>query len=379
MAFAGLAAWQVSMRFDDFEHVALGIAAALMVLSGQLLLHRQKTKQRYLLDSVAAILVVAAAIYLPLHGKWIPFGWFLESQLVLVWALWKRESLFRHLAVALIALACLWTVAYEVDITDTVVILEQTVPRCCGLMLLLAAFCYLNGGVIHLRLRGEAGNELGTKEPALLSYLGSFCLGYVLWLACPKVAISVGWALTALVLLEVAFPHRSVHLLVQNGLLSLLSFGHLFVGNFGEEGAFAGVSLRLISVAVVVAVFVYAFLRLRADKTGLRVGGTGKVIERSLPWVAMISLVVLLYKELAGHLVPTGWAVLGCATLLCGIALDTRSLRVHSMLLFVACAYKAVVEALAGKAPGNLELAARVLCVSVPVLLAYACTAFSFR
>lgn len=76
MAFAGLAAWQVSMRFDDFEHVALGIAAALMVLSGQLLLHRQKTKQRYLLDSVAAILVVAAAIYLPLHGKWIPFGWF---------------------------------------------------------------------------------------------------------------------------------------------------------------------------------------------------------------------------------------------------------------------------------------------------------------
>jgi Predicted membrane protein (DUF2339) len=222
---------------------------------------------------------------------------------------------------------------------------------------LMAALLYLCA-----YFSGPRGADYARLFSALHTWAGSILIAVLAFEEVSSPWIAVAWAIFAFLLLVIGDRVKRIQLHFQAYILSVSALFQIVSVNLHATGPFSlfpGVSLRLVTVSLVAALF-YLCSRWAAK---------GEFAEAPLAgaaytWVASSLVVVLLYLELAAHSVALGWALFGLVLFEIGVQWRSRNWRTQSYIVFAISFLRVVVF--------NLDAAPReLLLTTLPVALIF--------
>jgi hypothetical protein len=135
-------------------------------------------------------------------------------------------------------------------------------------------------------------------------------LTLTMWYALTVTSVAVGWAVLAMVLIEIGRTARRVDFRWQGHVLSAAVFVRVMIANLNATTEFGVVSIRLVTVLPLVVMFYYLFHVLNRDA----VDGRLTTREHSLripelsSYFGLIALLALLRFEFAPEWVAVTWA-----------------------------------------------------------------------
>ena len=155
----------------------------------------------------------------------------------------------------------------------------------------------------------------------LFRWAASFLGAYLLWFELRPVSVAVGWALFALLLLELGIARHSLHLRLQAYTGLLAAFLRLFFVNLNAAGELGTISPRVYTTVPVILILYYAYWRMtEADTESLDRDNAWK-LPSFCAYMATISLAGLVRFELDPDWVAPAWAIM--VLLLMGLTWST--------------------------------------------------------
>jgi len=284
------------------------------------------------LSSIGSVLLVAAIPFRFSGANWALL-WLLEAEALLIAGLRLRESVFRRLG-----MLADFAVAAQLLVTGVapVVLLrqqQQDPSRHVSLAVTLlsaAVLFWLNSEFGPKRWAFLNDTDLDRVALLVTSYLASVVALFGLWVCVPGVWTVVTWMLLALLVGWLAGRIKSLDLGMQADLLALAAIVRTAGINFFVEDHLGALTLRSVTVALVVAMLY----------VGMRRSAASRVLETewiatAYSWPASTLLAVLLWYEVKPIGIAVAWAYLAVVLFELGRMFRKDYLRQQAYVLFV--------------------------------------------
>jgi len=276
------------------------------------------------LYTTAAAALTVALIYRECDSLWIAVGWGLFATVLAVLGIYAtRRDLSLH-AHAIVLAGFVRTLVVNMDATQewhhlTVRFLTFTLM---AVLLYLCAY-----------FAGPRDSGFARFFSALHTWTGSILVAVLAFEEVSSSWIAVAWATFAFLLLIVGHRLKRIQLHFQAYFLSVAALFQIATVNLGAIGpwsVYPRISLRLITVAIVAALFyLSARWAAKGEYTQAPVAGA------AYTWAASSLVVLLLYYELAPRAVALGWGLLGLVLFEIGVRWKSINWRLQSYLAFV--------------------------------------------
>jgi len=201
-----------------------------------------------------------------------------------------------------------------------------------GVSLRLATVSLVAAGLYFLSRRAAASDSPGTR---LISYLHTFAatalLAWLAWYEAPGAWLAAVWAVFALILALVDRRFELEDLGWQAHALAALAMVRGAGVNLYINESWHGISLRLLSLAIV-AVVMYALARVIRMPEQWR----AREFHHVYSWAASALVSVLMWYELQPLSLAVGWAVFGLVLFEYGLLRNTRQFRFQAYVALSA-------------------------------------------
>ena len=275
-----------------------------------------------LYTTAAAILVVLLA-YRECHWAWIAATWSGFALVLAVLGIYRERRDLSLQAHVIVLVGFARTLIVNIDATQewhhfTARFLTFTLM---AVLLYLCAY-----------FSGPRDADYARLFSALHTWAGSILIGVLAFKEVASPWIAVAWAVFALLLLIIGDRVKRIQLHFQAYILSVSALFQIATVNLFAVGAWSvypRVSLRLVTVALVAAIFyLCARWAAKGDFEQARMAGA------AYTWAASALVALLLYYELAAPAVALGWALFGLALFEIGVRWKSRNWRLQSYALF---------------------------------------------
>lgn len=274
-------------------------------------------------------------------GPWIAVAWIAYA---IALAMVMRRLQYNHLAWqanALAAAAVVRTFTFNYTIDDKL---------WAGFSLRLITVSLVAAGVYFLSRKAVARE---VESARVITYLHTFSatalLSLLAWYEAPSGWLAAVWALFALVLAGIDRRFELEDLRWQAHVLAGLALGRSVIVNLHVTDTWHGISVRLLSLAIVALVF-YALSRL------IRMPDLWREQEfhHVYSWAASALVSLLMWYELQPLTVAVGWAVFGLVLFEYGLTRNVKQFRLQSYVALTAAFGRIFFSNLAAGAPGEL-------------------------
>lgn len=274
-------------------------------------------------------------------GPWIAVTWIVFA-IGLAFAM--RRLRYNHLAWqanALAAAAVVRTFTFNYALEDKL---------WAGFSLRLVTVSLAAAGVYFLsRYAAAKASESAQVITYLHTFSGTGLLALLAWHEAPSGWLAAVWAVFALVLAIVDRRFELEDLGWQAHVLAALTLLRSAVVNLHVTDTWHGVSVRLLTLAIV-AVVLYALSRLARLPEPWR----EQDIHHVYSWAASSLVSLLMWYELQPLTVAVGWAVFGLVLFEYGLMRGVRQFRFQSYVAFTAAFGRIFFANLAAGTPGDL-------------------------
>ncbi|HXZ20070.1 MAG TPA: DUF2339 domain-containing protein, partial [Candidatus Acidoferrales bacterium] len=275
----------------------------------------------YALSFAGGVLAFTGA-WLAFPGAWTPVAWAVLVLLQVFAGSRLRDTALSTQADIGVIATLLWVMSINLESTGKFhgVTLRLITIATSSLVLYVAA---------HWRSRTEI--EYASAFSAGYTSVGSFLLAVLAYKELPSHWVPVAWAAFALLLLLVGRIRERAELPWQAHCLTVAALFGTIAWNFDATQTFHGLTLRLISVAIVAALFY-----LSAPWISREAGPASGYIRDAYSWAASGLVTTLMWYELRPASVVLGWAVFGLMLFELGWVRNSASLRLQAYMAFVA-------------------------------------------
>ena len=339
-----LAVFKYQSAHPEFAFWALLALGAVETLLSQLPVTRKRRTAVIVLATLGVMLLVAAFPF-KYSGTRLSVLWLLEAEALLLMGVWTKEIVFRRLGMLAMMVVSLQMIAVDaarvfgrrMDDADLRADFALSI-----MFLLAAALVYVNAHWVLKRWAELFEHHIDLRVMQRFSYAAAVMLAIAAWLAFPETWTAVAWCAVGLGLALAGRRYAILELSYQANLLGLAAVIRALSINLESFDKFHGLSLRLLTVALVSALL-YVTSRWGGDPdrgSGITISGRvipiGEVAGVAYPWAASGLLGLLAWYELRPVGVADAWLVGGLILLEIGIAQNKFSLRLQSYLAFLA-------------------------------------------
>jgi uncharacterized membrane protein len=340
------------------------LGAAEMALS-QLPIAKSRRTAFVVLATIGATLLVAA-IPFRYSGSNVSVLWIMESEALFLVGIWSSEVVFTRLGlVAGIATAgqMLGVDAFRVLI-DRIGRTNLAPDYGVGLLVvgLGAIVLYNNAHVLSRRWKDLFAAGLDRQLLRLTSYVAAVLATVALWMAFPDVWTAVSWGVLGLTLAILARRYGWGDLAVQANVISAAALIRVLVVNLSSTSEFHGVSLRLVSVALVAGLYY-----LTAHWTGVAPETKATTLSAVYTWTASTLVFLLVWYEAEPIYIALLWCMFGMVLYQIGIRNRGAALRWQGCAVLAASFFRMLLFNLAN-GPHPAEVSARVYAV-IPIAI----------
>ena len=346
--------------------LAIGV---LEVVFGQLPATRRRRNAVIVLSTLGVMLLIAAFPF-RYSGTRLSVLWLTEAEALLLIGVWTKEVVYRRLGMIASVLVAGQMIAYDaaeifgrrMDDAD----LRADFPVAI-LFVIAGLIFYFNAHWVLPRWKELFANEFDRTVMQRLSYAGMVMLLIAVWIAFPGAWTAVAWCVLALMLILVAVRLSAKELRYQSAFLAAIAVARVLAINLSATDKFHGVTLRLITIAIVAALL-YVISHWSESDQALA-WKFDRVAAELYTWAASFLLTLLAWYELRPVGVADAWVVGGLILLELGLTRKNLSLRLEGFVMLAASFVRIFfVNLNAAGAPG--EISPRFYTV-VPIALAF--------
>jgi hypothetical protein len=267
--------------------------------------------------------VMAWVLYAAMPEPWIAVAWIAFAVVI---AVVLRRIDYEHLAWQANALAAAAVVrAFTFNCT-----LDHGLWH--GVSLRLLTVVIVAAGLYFLSRNAVARDSDAERA---ITYLHTFAatglLALLAWYEAPSAWLAAIWALFAIVLAVVDRQFEADDLRWQAHALALLAIVRSVAVNLNTVDTWSGVSVRLLSLAIVTVVF-YAMSQILRMPDEWR----AREFHHAYSWIASALVALLMWYELQPVTVAVGWAVFGLVLFEYGLVRNVRQFRFQSYVALIA-------------------------------------------
>lgn len=356
---------------------ALLVIGGIEIALAQLPAARRRRTAVIVLLTIGIVQLVAAFPF-RYSGMRLSVFWMLEAEAVLLLGVWTREIIFRRLGMLSTLLVAGQMISvdaariYGIRMDDADV---SSKPSVAVLFAVAAIVFYFNSYWGRHRWSDLFTTTFDRTVMKRLSHVGAIMAFIGAWIMFPEAWTAVAWCALGLGLALAARRFSVPEFGYQANLLAVAGVIRALGMNLGTEEHFHGISLRLITVALVVgALYTTAKWGWSGKpELGLTVQGhfffVHRLIEGSYTWAASFLVALLAWYELRPVGVTPAWAVFGLVLLELGITRRNLGLRLQGYVAFLASFLRIFfVNLNASGAPGSVSPR---FYTTIPVVLAF--------
>ncbi len=354
-----LALFKYQSTHPELAFWALLAIGAIETLLGQLPVTRRRRTAVIVLSTLGVVLLIAAFPF-RYSGARLSVLWLVEAEALLLIGVWTKEIVFRRIGMLGAVLVAGQMIAYDAaEIFGRRMDDADLHPdfRLAVVFVVAAAVFYANAHWLVRRYGALFTHEFDRRVMWRLSYVAALMLAMGAWMAFPESWTAVAWCALGLGLvlcarrfgilegnasdqnsLALGFPE----LRYQANFLALVSVLRVFLINLQATDKYHGVSLRMITVAVVVTL-----LYLTSGWGDDPDPGRGAAIKQRLfsharfesaayTWSASFLLALLAWYELRPVGVADAWMAAGLVLLEIGLERQRLSLRLQGYTALTA-------------------------------------------
>ena len=332
-----LALFKYQSAHPEWAFWALLVIGSIEAALAQLPAARRRRTAVIVLSTLGVILLIAAFPF-RYSGTRLSVLWLAEAEALLLIGVWTKEVVFRRLGMIASILVVGQMIAYDaaevfgrrMDDADLSANFKLTI-----LFVLAGVVFYLNAHWVLPRWHDLFATEFDRRVMQRLSYAGAVMMLVAAWLAFPKSWTAVAWCALGIVLsiagkrLAARDPGSSAFR-YQANFLAAAAFLRVLLINLQATEKFYGLTLRLITIALVAALL-YATSRwtgrtAKEEKPGSRSLGLS---AEAYTWAASFLLALLAWYELRSVGVADAWVVGGLVLLELGLTRKSLSLSLR--------------------------------------------------
>jgi hypothetical protein len=311
---------------------------------GQLPITKRRRTAAIVLTTIGVVLLIAAFPF-RYSGTRLSILWLFEAEALLLIGVWTREVIFRRLGALASLLAAGQLITY-----DAAQILGRRMDGAdvhsdfpIALMFAVAAgIFYVNAHWLFRRWEDQFTTEFDRTIMHRMSYVAALMAMVGGWIAFPEAWTAVSWGALGLALAYTGRRLRIPGLGYQSNFVALASVIRVFSVNLEFTGVYHGISVRLITIALVAALlYVSSGWSWSGDPD--REVALGKYsfqlqdwVGASYTWAASFLIALLAWYELRPVGVAVAWAAGGLLLFEIGISRKSFSLRVQAYVAFIA-------------------------------------------
>ena len=364
-----LALMKYQSAHPEWAFWALLAIGVLEVIFGQLPATRRRRNAVIVLSTLGVMLLIAAFPFRYSEAR-LSVLWLVEAEALLLIGVWTKEVVYRRLGMIASVLVAGQMIAYDaaeifgrrMDDAD----LRADFPVVI-LFVIAGLIFYLNAHWVLPRWKELFATEFDRTVMQRLSYAGMVMLLIAVWIAFPGAWTAVAWCVLALMLILVAARLSAKELRYQSAFLAAIAVARVLAINLSATDKFHGVTLRLITIAIVAALL-YVISHWSESDQALA-WKFDRVAAELYTWAASFLLTLLAWYELRPVGVADAWVVGGLILLELGLTRQNLSLRLEGFVMLAASFVRIFfVNLNAAGAPG--EISPRFYTV-VPIALAF--------
>jgi hypothetical protein len=332
---------------------------------------RRRRTAVIVLCTLGVVLLIAAFPF-RYSGTRLSVLWLAEAEAVLLIGVWTKEIVFRRLGMIASVLVAGQLLAYDaaeifgrrMDDADLRADFALSI-----LFVVAGAVFYANALWVLRRWKEMFATEFDRIVMQRLSYAGAVMLLVAAWIAFPESWTAVAWCGLGIALAAAGKLLAARDLAYQANFLAVISIVRVLAINLGATEKFHGVTLRLITVALVAALL-YATSRWNRIAEAPADSWTfDRAAAEGYTWAASFLLALLAWYELRPVGVADAWVMGGLVLLELGLTRKRLHLRLQAYVALAAgFGHIFFVNLNAGGPPG--EISPRFYTV-VPIALAF--------
>jgi len=306
---------------------------------------RRRRSAVIVLSTLGVVLLIAAFPF-RYSGTRLSVLWLAEAEALLLIGVWTKEVVFRRLGMIASVLVAGQMLAYDAaEIFGRRMDDADLSPdyKLAILFVVAGVVFYLNAHWVLPRWRSLFTTEFDGRVMQRLSYAGAVMMLGAAWIAFPEAWTAVAWCALGIVLAIagkrlVEHDAGSPALGYQANFMAGIAFVRVLAINLEATGKFHGLTLRLITIALVAALL-YATSRWsgstisEAKKDSWSFDG---IAARAYTWVASFLLALVAWYELRSLGVADAWVVGGLVLLELGLTRKSPSLRLQGYVALAA-------------------------------------------
>jgi uncharacterized membrane protein len=324
---------------------ALLAIGAVETALAQLPATRRRRTAVIVLSTLGVVLLIAAFPF-RYSGARLSVLWLVEAEALLLIGVWTREVVFRRLGMIASVLVAGQMIAYDAAeifgrrMDDA----DLRADFALAILLVVAGVVfYLNAHWVLPRWPGLFATEFDRRVMQRLSYAGALMLLTAAWIAFPQAWSAVVWSALGIVLslagkrLAARDP-GSPALGYQASFLAGIAFVRVLMINLETTEKFHGLTLRLITIALVAALL-YATSRWSgsaASEAKTNSQAFDRIAGSAYTWAASFLLALVAWYELRSVGVADAWVVGGLVLLELGLTRQSLNLRLQGYMALAA-------------------------------------------
>lgn len=321
---------------------ALLTIGAIETLLGQLPVTRKRRSAVIVLSTLGVVLLVAAFPFRYSDAR-LSVLWLLEAEALLLIGVRTKEVVFRRLGVLASVLVSGQMIAVEaaqifgrrMDGADLRPDFSLAI-----VFVVAAAVFYANAHWVLHRWSDLFVTEFDQRVMQRMSYVGAVMLLIAAWVSFPEAWTAVAWCAVGLSLALAGRRFAYADLAYQANFLAAAAVFRVFAINLESTDKFHGLTLRLITIALVAALLYvtshWSSTGDRAVPIGERSLSVEQMVSGSYTWTASTLLSFVAWYELRPVGVADAWMVGGLILFELGLSRKKLSLRLQAYVAFVA-------------------------------------------
>jgi Predicted membrane protein (DUF2339) len=274
-----------------------------------------------------------------LHAPWIAVGWIIFAVALTLSNRWIRYSQLAWQANVVGFCALLRAFFYNYDISQNF---------CGPISLRVFTITLVAAGLYFLSRQAAPSENLKRATAFFHSFAATGLLSLLAWYEYPNGWLAPIWAAFALVLAIVDQRLEFEELPWQSHALALMTFMRALSVNLYVTATWRGLSVRLLSLAIVGVIF-YALSRvIRMPEEWRR-----RDLHHTYSWAASVIVSLLLWYELQPLSIAVGWAVFGLVLFEYGILRKITQFRYQAYVALIAAFARIFFANLTAGEPGE--------------------------
>jgi hypothetical protein len=340
-----LALFKYQSAHPEWAFWALLVIGGVETALGQLPVTRRRRSAVLVLSTLGVILLIAAFPF-RYSGSRLSVLWLLEAEALLLIGVWTREVVFRR-----VGLLAAGLVAGQMISVDAARVYGMRMDgadlhgdlRLAMLFAVAAVVFYANAHWVFRRWADLFTTEFDRRLMQPLSYVAALIAFVGAWIAFPETWTALAWCALGLGLALLGRGFNIPDLGYQANLLAAASVVRVLSVNLNSTDHYNGITLRLITITLVVALLYITSRWSWVGKGGERALSLGSYpfplhqwISGAYTWAASFLASLLIWYELRPTGVAVAWTVGGLVLLELGLTRKLPSLRLQAYVAFAA-------------------------------------------